>query len=99
MIVILDCPVNRVARQSVLAVERGEVPIFQAAQSFLGGSPENAVTVESQAADLALAQPVRDTIRFADCPACEIVDASVIKAKPHSALCQVSRNGRRKVLM
>src|SRR5215472_16648235 len=99
MVVILDCPVNRIARQSVPAVERGEVPIFQTAQSSLGRSPENTVAVESQAVDPALAQPVSEGVRFANRLVFEIVDSSLIESQPKASVGGISGNRHRVILM
>src|SRR5215469_1252217 len=98
MVVVLDCPVNRVAEQSVLAAECGEMPVFQTAQSSLGRSPENAVTVEPQAVDLAVPQPVRGCVRCGDSPFGEVLNAPAKKTEPHAAP-GVSGDGHRMIPM
>src|SRR5215471_20069115 len=55
--------------------------------------------MESQAVDLALAQPISDGVRFADCPIGEVVDTSGKESKPEAALRWISGNRHRVVLM
>ena len=55
--VILHHPVNRIARQSVLAGERENVAVFDTAQPPLSWDPECTVAIDVETADHSLSQP------------------------------------------
>jgi hypothetical protein len=90
MIVVLDNPMHRVARQAVLAGQRGDPAVFQAAQAALCGGPERAVRIESKAGNLPIAQPVGGGIRSAYLAIAEIGNATEKESNPQATLRRVA---------
>src|SRR3974390_2512228 len=58
MVVIFYRPMDFVARQPVLAAQRGSMSVFQAAQPALGRGPQRSVSVDAQVADRAFSKAV-----------------------------------------
>src|SRR6266404_6268503 len=46
MIVVFHRPMNRFARQSILAGKRGDLAVFQATEPAVSGGPQHAVLIE-----------------------------------------------------
>jgi hypothetical protein len=80
--VVLHHPVNHVAGQSVLAGEREDAAVFDAAQSAVGRGPERAAPIRVEAADGSLSQPFGASVRGAELTVLEISNATVSKTKP-----------------
>ncbi len=57
---------NRIAGQSVLAGQRGNAAVLEAAEPALGGGPERTFAIESKVVDAPLAKPVGGCVRRAD---------------------------------
>ena len=95
--VILHHPVNRIARHSVLAGERENVTVFDAAQPPLSRDPECTVAVEVETADPALSQPFGACIRCAELTILEIRDATVSKSKPQTTLHSIMQESTRRL--
>ena len=58
-IVVLDRPVNRVARQTIPARERSDAAVLQPADAaLLGCGPQRRITIELKTGDSALAQTI-----------------------------------------
>ena len=80
--VVFHRPINRIARQSVLAGKGGDTTVFQPAEPALGGGPERTVRIESKVVDLAFSQPAGGRVRCADPILLEMRDAPLRKPKP-----------------
>src|SRR5262245_17889602 len=89
---------NRVARQTVRASQRGDASILHSAQPAFGRCPERTVPVETKMPDEALAQTVGRRIARAKLTVYDIGDATLIKPKPETAGHGVRGQAQRKIL-
>src|SRR5262249_10301479 len=84
--VILDEPVNRIARQSVLMVQRREMMVLELAESTLSRGPERPDLVDSKLRHTAVAEAVRRSERGQNAIVREVHDAPPQKTQPQPAL-------------
>ena len=82
MDVILPHPVNRIAGQSVLAGERENTAVFDAAQPAVCCGPESTVPIDIEIADRTLGQPLGACVRRAELTVLEISYSTITKSKP-----------------
>ena len=80
--IVFHHPVNRIARQSVLAAQRGNTAVFHLAQPAVSCNPERAVRIDVETVDMSIAQPFDACIGCADVSILEIDDATLTKSKP-----------------
>src|SRR5215469_16725757 len=77
MFVVLDRPVNRVARQAVPGCQRDEVAIFESAKApLLSGDPHRTSPVETKMGSFTFAQAVIGTVGRLDPAILEIHQAT-----------------------
>src|ERR1700676_2175672 len=98
MIVVFDHPVNGIARQSILARERGNTTVFHVTQSALGCRPERTILIELKALDTASAQSIGVSVRCADLTVLEIRHATLKKSEPKAALQRIGAQRKSVVL-
>src|SRR6266478_7971238 len=80
--VVVHRPMNGIARQSIFAGKRGNMPVFQPAETALSGRPQRTVPIGSQVVDTTVAQPVSGSIRCPNPTIREIRNATLEKSKP-----------------
>src|SRR5262249_6690339 len=99
MVVVFDEPMNRIARQSILACKSRETVVFQPTQSTFGGGPERTVTIEPNVVNSPFSQSIRDSIGCLDLTVLEVSQATVKKTNPYPPSHRIGSKGRSKVLM
>src|SRR5271165_3371665 len=87
-IIILYRPVNRVARQPVLAGQRSDAAVFYAAEAaLLGCSPQRPVPIELEIGDRAFAQTISGCVGHTEPAILEIRETAIDpESKPNSVL-------------
>jgi hypothetical protein len=86
LVIVLDRPVHRIARQSVLRLEGVDPSVLDSAEAALRRNPERAVRIEVEIADDSPSQAVSRIVRRDDAPLFQISHpGSVAEPKPQSA--------------
>ena len=94
--VIFHHPVNDVAWQSVLARERQNAAVFDAAQSAVSCGPDRTPRIRVEAANHSLSQSFGGCVQGADLTVVEIRNATVTKAKPYTTLPSIMEESSRR---
>ena len=99
MRVIFYRPVNRIARESVLAGERRNVTIGYPAQPTFGRNPQSSTRPEANVIDSACAEAIARRVCLLNLPIREVDEAPLPKTEPEPLLRRISLHYEGVILM